>query len=75
MLNTLLTIRLKWLGIFFFIYMHTTEVMAHMYAKVPVKFSTRTMRRVSTPGPEAEICASRLDMTLFLLKVMGNGAF
>ena len=74
MLNTLLTIRLKWLGIFFFFYLHA-EVMAHTYAKVPVKFFTRTMRQVSTPGPEAEICASRLDMTLFLLKVMGNGAF
>ena len=58
-----------------FIYMQTTTVIAYICTMVQVTHSAGTIRKIGTPGPEAEICARGLDMTLFPLKVMGNGAF
>lgn len=54
--------------------MQKTAVIAYVCTRVLVTHSTGTIRRIGTPGPIAEICARRLDMTLFPLKVMGNGA-
>ena len=55
--------------------MQTTAVVAHMCTMALVTHSTQTIRRIGTPGPIADICASRLDMIWFPSKVMGNGAF